>query len=167
MKTLYLLRHADADWGEKGSKDFDRPLSIAGQSQCLNVADYITQRKIKPDLVLCSTAKRAIETCNTIDEALKSTWTVQKTKALYLCNIIQFIQKINLVDDDYDHLLIIGHNPALQEVSWLLSGKSDGTLMHSVETDFPPATLTTHSFDCDHWFEVDKGCGILKDVYKV
>lgn len=167
MKTLYLLRHADADWGEKGSKDFDRPLSSAGQNQCLSVADYITQRKIKPDLVLCSTAKRTLETCNTINKTLNSTWPIQKTKALYLCNIIQLIHEINMVSDDYAHVLMIGHNPALQEVSWLLSSKSDSTLMRSVETGFPPATLTTHSFNCDHWSEVDKGLGVLKDVYKV
>lgn len=167
MKTLYLLRHADADWGAKGSKDFDRPLSAAGQDQCLEVADYITQRKIKPDLVLCSTAKRAIETCSGIDEKLNDAWTVQKTKTLYLCNIKHLIEEIQMVSDDYAHLLIVGHNPTLQEVSWLLSGKSDSALMRSVEAGFPPATLTTHSFNCSHWSEVDKGRGVLKDVYKV
>lgn len=167
MKALSLLRHADADWGAKGSKDFDRPLSMTGQEQCLEVAAYITQRKIKPDLVLCSTAKRAIETCNRIDETLNDVWPIQETKALYLCDIKQLIEEIQLVSDDYDHLLIIGHNPALQEVSWLLSGKSDDTLMRSVETGFPPATLTTHSFNINQWSEVDKGRGVLKDVYKV
>ena len=166
MKTLSLLRHADADWGAKGSKDFDRSLSVAGQNQCLEVAAYITQKKIKPDLVLCSTAKRAIETCGRIDKTLNNAWTIQESKALYLCNIKQLIHEINMVSDEYDHLLIVGHNPAFQEVSWLLSGKSDSTLMRSVETSFPPATLTTHSFDCKHWSEVDKGLGILKDVYK-
>lgn len=167
MKTLYILRHADADWGAKGSKDFDRPLSAVGQNQCLEVAAYITQKNIKPDLVLCSTAKRATATCSRIDETLNNTWAVQETKALYLCTIKQLIEEINMVSDDYTHLLIVGHNPALQEVSWLLSGKSDSTLMRSVETSFPPATLTTHSFNCNHWSEVDKGLGILKDVYKV
>ncbi len=167
LKTLYLLRHADADWGTKGSKDFDRPLSAAGQGQCLKVADYITQRNIKPDLVLCSTAKRAIETCNRIDKTLNNAWTVKEIKTLYLCTIKQLIEEIQLVSDDCAHLLIVGHNPTLQEVSWLLSSKSDSTLMRSVETSFPPATLTTHSFNCDNWSEVDKGGGILNDVYKV
>lgn len=167
MKTLYILRHADADWGPKGSKDFDRSISDAGQEQCLKVADYIEQNEIKPDLILCSPAKRAIETCIRVKKALKNTWAVKEIEALYLCNSKQLIDEIQLVNDSCSHLLIIGHNPALQEVSWLLSSKSDSALMHDIEKSFPPATLTTHSFDANHWSQVDKGCGILKAVFKV
>lgn len=167
MKTLSLLRHADADWGPKGSKDFDRSLSDAGQSQCLEVANYIEQQKSKPDLILCSPAKRAIETCNKVQETLKDRWAVEEIEALYLSTSTQLIEEIQQVSDDCNHLLIIGHNPTLQETCWLLSGKSDSALMREVEKSFPPATYSTHIFDIKHWSEVDKGRGVLKDIFKI
>lgn len=167
MKRLSLLRHADADWGPKGSKDFDRVLSMVGQSQCLEVANYIEQQKSKPDLILCSPAQRANETCNRVKEALKDTWAVEEVGALYLSTSKQLIEEIQQVRDKCDHLLIIGHNPTLQETCWLLSGKSDSALMREVEKSFPPATYSTHIFDINHWSEVDKGRGVLKDIFKI
>ncbi len=167
MKTLSLLRHVDSDWGPKGSKDFDRVLSEVGHKQCLEVANYIETLKSQPDLVLCSTAKRTIETCKRVSAALNSIWHIQENEALYQCTSNQLIKKIQQVSDDCNHLLIIGHNPTLQEVSWLLSGKSDSTLMHDLEKSFPPGTLSTHSFACDSWSQIDKGRGILKGIFKI
>ena len=168
MKKLSLLRHADADWGAKGSKDFDRSLSIIGQNQCLTVAKTIEQSTNTPDLVLCSPARRAVETCQKVEAALSNIpWSVTENTTLYLCNSSQMLDIIQDTQDSCDHLLIIGHNPTLQEVSWLLTGKSDGELMRTIECGFPPATMTRHTFDCDHWMDIDKGRGTLQSVIKV
>ena len=166
MKTLSLLRHADSDWGEKGSKDIDRVLSPLGQEQCLQVAAYLKSQEHTFDRVLCSSAKRASETCERVDDALKAKWAVTYDEALYLCNSKRLIEEIQQVNDDCEHLLVIGHNPTFQESCWLLSGRSDSGLMTEIERDFPPATLTTHHFLSDHWADVGKGSGLLSSVFK-
>jgi len=167
LKTLFLLRHADADWGPKGSKDFDRVLSPVGQEQCTLVANYLKQQDCMPDIVISSNAVRAFETAERVKIALNTNWDIKKNAELYLSNTTQLIEEIQLISDNYNHAMIIGHNPTLHETSWLLSSKSDSGLMTEIEKGFPPATLTTHSFTTNQWADVDKGKGVLQGIFKV
>src|SRR3954452_9870575 len=62
MSRLYLLRHAKAGWAAPGMRDFDRPLDPTGCTDADSIGAGMRAREYIPDLVLCSTAKRARET---------------------------------------------------------------------------------------------------------
>ena len=62
MTMLYLLRHAKARWAEPGSRDYDRALDPAGKADAETVAGSMRLAGHRPELVLCSGARRARET---------------------------------------------------------------------------------------------------------
>src|SRR5262245_47015244 len=62
MSRLYLLRHAKAGWAQPGMRDFDRPLEPLGRTDADSIGAAMRANAYIPDLVLCSTAKRARET---------------------------------------------------------------------------------------------------------
>ena len=70
MKTLLLLRHAKSDWGNPSQGDFDRPLSARGREAAPLMGAYLAQQGLRPDLVLCSAAARARQTCDLVLRAL-------------------------------------------------------------------------------------------------
>lgn len=166
MKYIHILRHADAAWGAKGSKDINRPLSPAGHEQCHQLAGYIKKKAIKPDLVLCSPALRVKETCDDVKQALGAEWSIVDNDLLYLCDSNQLLEEIQMQDDVLDRLLIIGHNPTFQEISWLFSQRCNRQTLENIESSFPPACLVSLSFECNSWSDVDKGKGQITDIFK-
>ena len=62
MKTLCLMRHAKSGWDDPSLSDHDRPLTARGVEAAGLVGRHLKQRGVRPDLVLCSTARRAAET---------------------------------------------------------------------------------------------------------
>ena len=57
-QRIYLLRHAKSGWAEPGGRDFDRSLSDAGFAEAELLAETAADKQYRPDLVVCSTAKR-------------------------------------------------------------------------------------------------------------
>ena len=77
MKTVFLLRHAKSDWGDAGLKDQDRRLSERGRDAAPRMGEYISAKRYRPDAVLCSTARRTVETCDLIKSAIGNDVQVQ------------------------------------------------------------------------------------------
>ena len=65
-KTLYLLRHAEASQAESGISDYDRSLTPHGEDQAIEVANYIRNKIINFDFVMCSSALRTQQTLEPI-----------------------------------------------------------------------------------------------------
>ena len=84
VKTILLLRHAKSAWSEASLSDHDRPLSRRGERAAKAMADYLTSKSARPDLILCSTATRARQTL----APLVALWTpappISLEKGLYL-----------------------------------------------------------------------------------
>src|SRR4030095_11832023 len=62
MRTLQLLRHAKSDWDRPAGDDHERVLAARGQRPATLVGVHLAQQATAPELVLCSTALRAVET---------------------------------------------------------------------------------------------------------
>ena len=114
MKTLYLARHAKSFWADQSIPDFDRPLNKRGKRDAPFIGEVLNDKKVKPDLIICSPAKRTKKTAIEIAEKLS----YPEKKILYdedlyeaSSNIlIKIIKKIN---EKYDSVMIFGHNPGL------------------------------------------------------
>jgi len=159
MKILYVLRHAKSDWGDSSLKDFDRPLNERGCKASKAIGKEMRKRKIKPDLVLASPAVRAQQTLERVQHAYGSALNVSEEKRIYLAEPDSLLEMIKGVPEDVQRLLIVGHNPGLQEL--VLSLSKPGELRDEAAEKFPTAAFAEIRFGTKSWSEVAPDQGIL------
>ncbi|WP_428024011.1 SixA phosphatase family protein [Arcobacter sp.] len=116
MKKLYLLRHAKSSWENLDLEDFDRPLNNRGKNQLLYMKEFIIKNKIKPELILCSTSNRT---------KLTNKGIFNKENTIYMDNLYHASNKelqriIKSIDNKINNIMIIGHNPGLNEFAYEL-----------------------------------------------
>ena len=116
MRTLYVLRHAKSDWGNSSLKDFDRPLNDRGRKAAKAIGKELRKRKITPDLVLTSPAERAKQTLGRVQDAHGASFDVREDQRIYLAEPEVLIDAIRSAPEDAKQLMIVGHNPGLQEL---------------------------------------------------
>ena len=123
MRELILLRHAHAEPGAAGQADFDRPLSSQGLAEAEAAGRWLADQGLVPDRVLCSPARRTRETLVAALGELGCT-DVREEAAIYEASPGTLIA---LADTHRDarRLLLVGHNPGLEQLAALLhSGQS-------------------------------------------
>jgi phosphohistidine phosphatase len=160
MKILYVLRHAKSDWGDSSLEDFDRPLNPRGRKAAKAVGKELRKRKIKPDLVLASPAVRARQTIERVQDAYGGEFNIEDEPSIYGSERETLVDLIKSAPDDVHRLLIVGHNPGLQDLVVKLS--RPGELLDEAAEKFPTATLAEIRFDTKSWGEVAPQQGILE-----
>ena len=115
MSRLFLLRHAKAGWAEPGMRDFDRPLEPLGRTDADAVGAAMRAGAYIPDLVLCSTAKRARET---LDWVARHTGDARVifSDSLYSTDAAGYVEFIRAAPDG-DQVLVVGHNPMMEDLA--------------------------------------------------
>jgi phosphohistidine phosphatase len=121
MHTLYLLRHAKSSWSDPTVADQERALARRGRRDAKRIAEYLVQLGIEPELVLCSTAERARQTLERVRAALGATSTVRLEAVLYAASAEALLKRIRLVPEEVASLMLIGHNPGLQDLALALA----------------------------------------------
>jgi phosphohistidine phosphatase len=144
MNQIYVLRHAKSSWDDASLDDHERPLAERGRKAAVRIAAYIDDAGIRPELVLCSTARRARETFEGISEALGSP-TVHFKSDLYDASAGEWLEVLRAIDDSVSSVMLIGHNPALGYLVLTLAGGGDD--IDRVRNKFPTAALAMLSFD--------------------
>lgn len=114
MRRLLLLRHAKSSWADPGVRDHDRPLNERGRQAASRMGEYLRAAGLVPDRVLCSSARR---TCETLVRLELPTVDVEVTRDLYLADPDTVLGRVRSTDDDIGTLLVIGHNPTIQELA--------------------------------------------------
>ena len=151
MKKLSFIRHAKSDWTSPLLSDHDRRLADRGQKASVTMKDFFVTTNKNFDIVLSSTALRAVETIEIIKPSIKNTKIIYK-KELYTFDdqiMLEFISKIN---DDISSVLIVGHNPAIQEtVLRLAESDQKSNLLTRVEHKYPTAAFCTLTSSIDKW----------------
>ncbi len=111
MKTLVLVRHAKSSWADSGQKDFDRPLNERGLKDAPMMAKRLLARKVKIDVFISSTAKRARKTCELFMKEFGADpdKMILQSK-LYLAEPNAFREVIQKIDETVDHAVIFSHN---------------------------------------------------------
>jgi len=118
-RTLVLLRHAKAA-NPEGVADTDRPLTPRGHADAAAAGAWLSQRGYGPDLVVCSPARRTRETWHGIALALATGPDVRYEEDAYVASARDLLDLVADADDAVETLLVIGHNPAVSQVSALL-----------------------------------------------
>lgn len=151
MKTLYLLRHAEAE-ASSGFADNDhgRLLSARGRIEARAVGDYMKTNGLQPDLILGSDSIRTVSTGRLAMEGIfgneKSPVKVQYDRKLYLAPADALLAHIHAVPAAVSQLLLVGHNPGLAELAVYLDIESAFDL-----EGFAPATLAVYHMAADDW----------------
>jgi phosphohistidine phosphatase len=158
MRTLYLLRHAKSSWAEPALPDRQRPLAARGRRDAKRIAKHLVRLEVQPELVLCSSAVRARKTLEGVRVALGTTSSVRLEDELYGASAEQLLERIRLVPGVVASVMVIGHNPGLQELALLLAG--DGVDRGRLEEKFPTAALATLTL-ATGWSQAAPGAAVL------
>lgn len=117
MKTLWLVRHAEALEAVADQSDKERPLSHAGIEQAVNLGKFLDETRARVDLMLVSSAVR---TQSTAEILLKTAGHLHASSLviddLYLASDAMIWNIVTSADDAIDSLMVIGHNPGLLDL---------------------------------------------------
>jgi phosphohistidine phosphatase len=158
MKRLYLLRHAKSSWDDPTLADSDRPLAPRGRRAAKVMAGHLQRKGISPELVLCSPSRRTRQTLNRIAPGLRKNADVQIEPALYAASAATLLEELHEVPDEVDSLMLIGHNPGIQDLA--LSLARAGSESPRVRSKFPTAALATLELNAT-WRELVPGSAEL------
>jgi phosphohistidine phosphatase len=114
MKTLYLARHAKSYWKDQSIPDFDRPLNSRGKRDAPFMGEVLKDKKVIPDLIISSPAKRTKKTA--IEIASKIGYSEKKIlykEELYEASSNTILKVLNKIDEKYNSVMIFAHNPGL------------------------------------------------------
>ena len=161
MKTLTLLRHAKSGWDDPVSRDFDRPLNPRGRKAARTVGREMKAQGLAFDLVLASPARRVIETLEEVTAAYGAL-DAQFDQRLYLASTATLVEIVRATPDEADRLLLVGHNPGLEEIALCLSGRDGTGLRVEVELKYPTGTVAEIALPVEHWAEVKEGIGRIE-----
>src|SRR5262249_27710733 len=137
MRRLILLRHAKSDWSDPGASDHDRPLNRRGQEAAPRIGAYLDRHGLVPDRVLCSTAKRARETWKLIAAEVADAPAATFVDSLYNAAARTILDALRHAPADAKSVLVVGHNPGLQETATLLIASGDLDDRERLREKFP------------------------------
>ena len=167
MKTLYLLRHAKSAWDDPSLHDHDRPLAPRGKKAAPLIGRHLRDRKARVDLALCSTARRARQTCDRVlAEMGDGKPPVELERRLYLCGASALLERLHAVPDSVAALMLVAHNPDLHELALRLIGGGNQAMRASLAEKFPTAAYTILTFDTARWSDLAEGSGMLVDFVR-
>lgn len=137
-RTLLLLRHAKAV--RDGADDFERPLAPRGRAAAGDLATHLAATA-RPDIVLCSAARRTRETLDPILGRFDHDLQVRIERALYLAEVETLLTAIHALPPEARTALLIGHNPGMHELAVMLVGAGDAHLRRQLDEKFPTGAL--------------------------
>jgi phosphohistidine phosphatase len=152
MRRLMLLRHAKSDWPE-GLADHERPLAARGRGAAPLMARYMVAEGLLPDLALVSPARRTRETWDLVAQTLGRIVPVTSESRIYQGRVDGLMAMLTEIEAAVDTVLVVGHNPAMAELTLLLSGAGDRRSLAAVQRKFPTAGLSVIRIESD-WADI-------------
>lgn len=159
IRELFLLRHAKAEPGHPGQSDFERALAPKGHSAARALGAYLREQELRPDLVLASSARRTMETWE--DLQLGDGAARRGEDELYLATASQLLARLRNLGDEPRCVLLIGHNPGLEDLSVQLVGAGEKRLRSQLEQGLPTCAFAHIRFQAPRWRDLVLGTGEL------
>ncbi|MCC7348070.1 MAG: histidine phosphatase family protein [Variibacter sp.] len=161
MRRLMLMRHAKAEPAVHGQRDIDRPLAPRGRDVAPLIGRYLAEHGLAPDRVLISSARRTRETFEALAPALPRAPAFKHEPRLYEASPKTMLAVLQEEPSDAHTILLVGHNPGVQELSVLLTGAGDSEARHRVQEKFPTAAVAVLDFATDTWRDLKPSSGRL------
>ena len=145
MKTLLILRHAKSSWSDESLPDYERPLNNRGLKDAPRMGKLLKEYELLPNLVLCSTAKRARDTADLVIAASGYAGELRLIPELYSFLSRPYFEVLHGLPDRYKRVLLVGHNPGLEELLVALTGEA---------ASLPTAALAQVNLPIQAWEEL-------------
>ncbi len=140
-RQLLLLRHAKSAWPDVA--DHERPLARRGRRDAPAAGRWLRAAGRVPDRVVCSTARRARETWQLAAAELDASPAVSFDQRVYGAAAGELLDLARETAPGARRLLIVGHDPAMQELTLALASAraSDAGALERVRFKFPTAAI--------------------------
>ena len=116
MKYLLLLRHAKSSWKQPCLTDHERPLNKRGKHDAPRMGDLLSREDLIPDLIISSSAERALMTAEAAAQSSGFVGDLVVDRSLYHGGTMDFISALNEVSDQVERVMMVGHNPGMEEL---------------------------------------------------
>jgi phosphohistidine phosphatase len=145
VKSLLILRHAKSSWKNYHLADHDRPLKKRGKRDAPRMGEFIRDEGMLPDYIVCSTAKRARDTLDLLVDASGYDGDIEYHRDLYHTDPEDIIEILSDLPDKYQSVMVVGHNPGLEELVEMLSDEW---------VRLPTAALAQIKLSIEGWDEI-------------
>lgn len=156
MKTIYLLRHGDADAPDSYDDDHDRKLTEQGVRDCRRLGELLAATHQIPDRFVTSTAVRARQTVEALTDSTE--WMpdvpLRASHALYEAESADVLEEIQSTGQDAQAVLVVGHEPTWSTTVSQFVGAANVSLS--------PGTCVRIDVPEDRWADVVFGEGTLR-----
>lgn len=159
MRRLYLMRHGKAQAGLPPGGD--RALVEKGRRTSRRVGAFCRGRERPPTFVLCSPARRAVETCDAFCAGLGSALPRQVVDGLYPGGPEALLRAVAELGAAHESALLVGHNPGLQTLAIALSRLEPGPAAARLRARFPPAALAVFETGAGGWAGFASGARLV------
>lgn len=160
MPELILLRHAKSSWDDADVADADRGLSTRGRKAAPRIGRLLAREGLRPELVLCSSARRTRETWALVQAELPGEVPVRFRDSLYLATPATLLAAIRRAPADVTRLMVLGHNPGMHGFACRLLAEGaaggDGEARRRLAEKLPTAGLVVLRIEGD-WRGIDWG----------
>lgn len=146
MKALLLLRHAKSSWKHPELADHDRPLNKRGRRDAARMGRLLEKEDLVPDAILSSSAVRAQETAEAVAKCCGYAGRITVIKSLYMSGPEQYLDILRGLSNDLGVVLMVGHNPGIQECLEILTQQSEA---------MPTAALALVNLPIKSWSALD------------
>lgn len=123
-RVLLLLRHAKSSWKNKELDDHDRPLNKRGNRDAIKMGKYLKKINMIPNAIVTSSALRAVETTSLVCRHCDYDGSVEVNFTFHKSGVDSYIRCISQTPVDRTRLLLIGHNPELEDLVGMLAHRS-------------------------------------------
>jgi phosphohistidine phosphatase len=122
MKTLLVMRHAKSSHIAGELDDFERPLNKRGKREAPQIGRLLKEENLVPDLVVASAARRTRKTAELVVHESGFRGETRLTSDLYDASRAQLVGVVQALPDFAARVLLVGHNPGLEELLEYLTG---------------------------------------------
>jgi phosphohistidine phosphatase len=128
------------------------------------ISAYLAAEEISPALVVCSTARRARETCDGLRAAFDPRAEVRFERWLYDADPDDILRRLREVAPAIESMMVIGHNPDVQELAITVAGDGDPAALAQLDAKFPTAALAVLDLRELTWDQLEPGTAYLRAV---
>ncbi|MFF4253563.1 SixA phosphatase family protein [Streptomyces sp. NPDC001663] len=163
LRRLVVLRHAKSDW-PAGVHDHKRPLAARGRRDAPAAGRALAEIDCLPDLALCSTAVRARQTWDLASAQWGTPPPVRHDPRLYAAEVSDLLAVVHEVSAEVETLLLVGHNPGLEELVLELAEDSLDDALDEVKVKFPTSAIAVLAWHGTTWQALGPGTALLTSM---
>lgn len=157
MRTLFLLRHAKSSWKDQTLADFERPLNDRGRKAAELIGSFIAKQNVTIDLVISSPAVRARQTIDLVLKTARRSPDLRFDQRVYEATPTRLLEITSQIEDDRKSVMLVGHNPGMEELLTLLVG---------IEQHMPTASLAKVVLSSKKWDKILTEKGVLESFVR-